>query len=108
MTAPLGLLPYGTVEERRQPRGSRDTRQIVLFDIVRTPAQRAFRITLLVAFLLHLPFVPTRLFTWLSIFWNAGPIELNDIDGEVVIPLDFDIVSEQTNPTPAPTAETAA
>lgn len=108
MTAPLRLLPYGTVEERRQPRGSRDTHSVALFDVVRAPAQRAFRITLIVAFLLHLPFIPTRLFTWLSILWNAGPIELNDMDGETIIPLDFDIVSEQTNPAPALTAETAA
>jgi len=108
VTARRALLPYETVEERRQPRGSRDTPQVARFDFVRAPGQRAFRITLLVAFLLHLPFVPTRLFTWLSILWNSGPIELNDIDGEVVIPIDFDLVSEQTNPAPAPTAETNA
>jgi len=108
MTAGLGLLPDGTGEEGRQPRGSGDTQQIALFDLVRAPAQRAFRITLIVAFLLHLPFVPTRLFTWLSILWNSGPIELNDMDGEVIIPIDFDIVSDPTNPAPAPTAETTA
>lgn len=107
MTARGPLLPYGTVEERGQHRGSRDTRSGVPFDLVRAPARRAFRVTLLVAFLLHLPFVPTRLFSWLSILWNAGPIELNDTDGEVVIPIDFDIVSEQTNPAlPPPPPET--
>lgn len=108
MTARRALLPYETVEERRQPRGSRDTPEVAQFDFVRAPAQRAFRITLLVAFLLHLPFVPTRLFAWLSVLWNSGPIELNDIDGEVVIPIDFDIVAEQTNSAPAPPAETNA
>ena len=94
VTARRALLPYETVEERRQPRGSRDTPEVARFDFVRAPAQRAFRITLIVAFLLHLPFVPTRLFTWLSIFWNSGPIEMNDIDGEVIIPIDFDLVAE--------------
>lgn len=100
MTARRPLLPYGTVEERGQHRGSGDTHARVPFDLVRTPAQRAFRLALIVAFLLHLPFVPTRLFTWLSLLWNSGPIELNDMDGEVVIPIDFDLVSEQTNPAP--------
>jgi len=105
MTPRRRLLPYGTVEERRQRRGSRDTPSGP-FGLVRVPAQRALRVTLIVAFLLHLPFVPTRLFTWMSILWNSGPIELNDMDGEVVIPLDFDLVSEPTDPAaPAKTAE---
>lgn len=108
VTALHRLLPYGAVEERRQPRGSNDTRKNALFELLRTPAQRAFRITLIVAFLLHLPFIPTRLFTWLSIFWNATSEEVPEEDGEVIIPIDFDIVSEQTNPAPAPTAETTA
>ncbi|HRI71716.1 MAG TPA: hypothetical protein PK156_46105 [Polyangium sp.] len=77
-------------------------------EFVRTPAQRAFRLTLIVAFLLHLPFVPTRLFAWMSILWNTGPTEIDDKDDELIIPIDFDIVSEPTNPAPAPTAETTA
>lgn len=107
MTARRRLLPYETVEERRQGRGSRDT-ALGPFGLVRAPAQRALRVAFVVAFLLHLPFVPTRLFTWLSLLWNSGPIELNDMDGEVVVPLDFDLVSEPEAPAgPAKPAETA-
>lgn len=107
MTARQRLLPYEIVDDRRQGRGSIDT-HLGPFGLVRAPAQKALRVALLVAILLHLPFVPTRFFTWMSLLWNSGPIELNDMDGEVVVPLDFDLVSEPTEPAaPAKPAETA-
>jgi hypothetical protein len=62
---------------------------------------------LIVAFLLHLPLIPTRLFLWMSILWNSNPAEVEDVDAEVIIPIDFDLVSEEEpKPAPAPTAET--
>lgn len=94
------------MEERGQRRGSLDTR-LGPFGLVRAPAQRTLGVALIVAILLHLPFVPTRFFTWMSLLWNSGPIELNDMDGEVVVPLDFDLVSEPTEPAaPAKPPET--
>ena len=96
------------MEGRSQTRGSSDTHAWAALVHVRSPAQRAFRIALIVAFLLHLPFVPTRLFLWMSILWNSGPIELADMDGEVIVPIDFDIVDDQTNSGAGPAATAAA
>ncbi|MBK9263597.1 MAG: hypothetical protein IPM54_27800 [Polyangiaceae bacterium] len=63
---------------------------------------------MIVALLVHLPFVPTRLFLWMSILWNSGPIELNDMDGEVIIPIDFDLVDDPSAAAPGPTTTAPA
>ncbi len=92
--------------ERSHHRGSKDTLQGALFEHVRMPARRAFTIAMIVALALHLPFIPSRLFLWLSIWWQADTTEEpNETDGEVIIPIDFDLEPGQTADPKAPVAE---
>src|SRR5262245_20930176 len=61
---------------------------------------RAFAIALWVALLLHVPLVPTRLFAWMRLALATSEVELTDLDGEVIVPIDFDL--EPAAPAAAP------
>jgi hypothetical protein len=56
-----------------------------------------------IAILLHLPFVPLRIFDWLNLLLNRPNVELSDMDGEVVIPIDLELdPNEGVAPPPPP------
>ncbi|MRG90577.1 hypothetical protein [Polyangium spumosum] len=62
-------------------------------------------VALTVALLLHVPLLPTRLFAWLSLLFGEE-MSMVDMDGEVVIPIDLDLVPGETaEPAPAPDPE---
>lgn len=79
-----------------QRRGSGDTRAdapSAVLPRVRAGTGRALRAALLVAFLLHLPFVP-NLSGWFEVLMNLRGGEVEDYDaGETIIPLDLDLLS---------------
>ena len=58
--------------------------------------------TIFIALLLHTPLVPTKIFDWLSILFGIQSMEIEEMDGEVLIPLDLDLDPGQTAP-PVPT-----
>ncbi|HVK64426.1 MAG TPA: hypothetical protein VM694_08130, partial [Polyangium sp.] len=98
------------MEQRTQARGQTDTKEApaTALSRLRAAAPRAFVVALTIALLLHLPLLPTRLFAWLSVLFG-DPIEMVDMEGEVVIPIDLDLVPGETRasasaPDPGPTA----
>ncbi|HSO00265.1 MAG TPA: hypothetical protein VLS89_18360, partial [Candidatus Nanopelagicales bacterium] len=63
---------------------------------VRGASQRDLRAALLVAFLLHLPFVPNPLSGWMEILLSLGDGEVEDYEaGETIIPLDLDLLASE-------------
>lgn len=64
---------------------------------------RAFRRALFVAFLLHLPLIPSRLFDWARILFLSPPADYDDADASAVIPIDLDLLGR--DPTPDPPAD---
>ncbi|MEZ4446547.1 MAG: hypothetical protein R3B72_46135 [Polyangiaceae bacterium] len=67
------------------------------------PPRRIFAVMLLVALVLHLPALPTRLSQWFA-FLIPTPSEPDEPQQGVVLPIDVDLLSE---PEPAATAEPA-
>jgi hypothetical protein len=75
---------------------------------------------MVVATLLHLPLVPVRFFDWLTLIFGAKQMEIADMDGEIVIPIDLDLIPGEpakagptaTDPTedtePAPDSSSTA
>jgi hypothetical protein len=80
----------------------------------RSARSRVFVIFLWFAALLHAPLIPTRLFDWLRLALNAGQVEMEELEGETIIPIDFDLMPEAPaaaappEPTPAPAPVAAA
>ncbi|MDI1479013.1 hypothetical protein [Polyangium sp. y55x31] len=97
------------MEQRTRPRGRTDTNEPATpLGRIRAAAPRAFVVTLTIALLLHVPLLPTRLFAWLSLLFGEE-MSMVDMEGEVVIPIDLDLVPGETAaPAPAPEPEPAA
>jgi hypothetical protein len=69
--------------------------------------ERAFRVTLAVAFLLHVPLLPLRVFDWVRISLFGAPADYDDPDAGAIIPIDLDLqardlVAEAPPPAPPP------
>lgn len=69
--------------------------------------ERAFRVALVVALLLHLPFLPLRVFDWARIALFGDPADYDDPDAGAIIPIDLDLqvrdlVAESPPPAPPP------
>ncbi|EYF01618.1 hypothetical protein [Chondromyces apiculatus] len=80
------------------------------FPGVRAASHRALRAALLVAFLVHIPLVPSPLAAWISMLLSLGEGEVTDYDDEpTIIPLDLDLLaSDPTAANQAPSADPAA
>ena len=65
--------------------------------------RRAFSIAVAVAFLLHLPFVPSNLGAWLQMVLQGHAADYDDRDAEALIPIDLDLMSDEPSPTAAGT-----
>ncbi|MGK3994035.1 hypothetical protein [Sorangium sp. So ce1024] len=87
--------------ERTPGRGSNNTtaarrvgRAAMVVPLVRAASQRALATAAAVALLLHLPLLPTPLFSWLeAMFALQG--ELTDYDaGETIVPVDLDLLAD--------------
>src|SRR5262249_27004540 len=63
--------------------------------------ERAFQRALAVALVLHLPFVPTRLFDWMHL--SLG--DYDDQDAQAIIPVELDLLARDPEPVAPPTAE---
>ena len=81
-----------------RPRGSSDT--VAWLAAARRPRlERAFQRALAIALVLHLPFVPTRLFDWMHL--SLG--DYDDKDAQAIIPVEFDLARDP-EPEAPPTA----
>lgn len=103
-----GAATVAPVGRGTHPRGEKDATAKSPPSLVRTAAPRAFVVTMLIAALVHAPLVPTRIFDWLSLLLGAQDVEIADMDGEVVIPIDLDLVPGQTAPAPRAKVEEPA
>ena len=56
-----------------------------------------------VAFILHLPFVPSNLGAWLQMALQGHATDYDDRDAEAIIPLDLDLMNDEPSPTAAGT-----
>jgi len=72
---------------------------------VRTGTQRAFAIALWIAALVHLPLLPSRMFDWMRVMLGARDAQLAEMDGEAIIPIDFDLEPSAPPAPPAPPAD---
>jgi hypothetical protein len=75
---------------------------------------RAFRVALAIAFFLHAPLVPLRIFEWARLALFGSPADYDDKDAQAVVPIDLDLVKDPEPeppavpppaPKPAPAAE---
>ncbi|AKT40424.1 hypothetical protein [Chondromyces crocatus] len=65
---------------------------------VRAASRRALQAALLIAFVVHLPFIPNPLATWLSVLLSLGDGEISDYEDEpTIIPIDLDLLSDDPN-----------
>lgn len=94
------------MEQRTRARGRTDTKEPTALGRIPAAAPRAFVVALTIALLLHLPLLPTRLFAWLSLLFGEE-MSMVDMEGEVVIPIDLDLVPGETA-APAPEPEPVA
>jgi hypothetical protein len=83
--------------------------------------RRAFAIAVTVAFILHLPFLPTNLGEWMQRMMQGSAADYDDHDASAIIPIDLDLMNDEpspsaestapppppTPPPPAPTGDTA-
>ncbi|UQA56543.1 hypothetical protein [Polyangium aurulentum] len=90
------------MERGTRPRGKKDTAESRVFPGTRDAGKRAFRIAMAIAILLHLPFVPLRIFDWLNLLLNRPKVELSDMDGEIVVPIDLELDPNEGAPPPPP------
>lgn len=58
---------------------------------------------MVVAFLLHLPFVPSNLGAWLRLALQDHATDDDDRDAEAILPLDLDLMNDEPSPTAAGT-----
>ena len=56
----------------------------------RDKGSRAFGVALLIAVILHFPFVPSNLSSWVRLLLEDRPDTVDEIEGEAIIPIDFD------------------
>jgi hypothetical protein len=61
-----------------------------------------FRLAIVVSLLLHVPFVPSNLSSWLRVLMTHGAADYDDPDAQAIIPIDLDLEA-----TPNPTAVAA-
>jgi hypothetical protein len=62
---------------------------------IRAASRRALPLALVIASLLHLPFLPTPLLAWIEAALSLRGAELADYDaGETIIPIDLDILAD--------------
>jgi hypothetical protein len=92
------------VERGTRKRGKEDTAESRVFGPIRDGGKRAFRIAMTIALLLHLPFVPLRIFDWLNLLLNRPKVELSDMDGDIVVPIDLELDPSTGAPPPPPPA----
>lgn len=52
--------------------------------------------------MVHLPLLPSRILPWLSDLLRAREVELLDVDGEAIIPIDLDLSPPEPPAPPAP------
>ncbi|WP_437693345.1 hypothetical protein [Sorangium sp. So ce176] len=101
--------------ERTPVRGSNNTttapragRGAGVVPLVRAASRRALATAAAVALLLHLPLLPTPLFSWLeAMFALRG--ELTDYDaGETIVPIDLDLLADDPSAVAAAPSATGA
>ncbi len=56
---------------------------------------------LVVSFVLHAPLLPNTLFSWVELMFSTPPPEADELDGDVIIPIELDLLGE---PGAAPAA----
>jgi hypothetical protein len=61
--------------------------------------RRAFAIAVTVAFILHLPFLPSNLGAWLQRVLQGSATDYDDRDASAIIPIDLDLMNEEPSPT---------
>lgn len=65
----------------------------------RSLPRRAFAIAVTVAFVLHLPLVPSKLNEWLQLLLQGQAADYDDRDAKAIIPIDLDLLNEEPSPT---------
>ncbi len=65
--------------------------------------RRAFAIAVTVAFILHLPLLPSNLGAWLQRVLQGSATDYDDHDAAAIIPIDLDLMNEEPSPTAAGT-----
>lgn len=81
-------------------RGKGDT-PAALFP-TRSPSLRALLFALGIALVLHAPLIPSRLFLWLQLYMMMQGGDAEELEGEVVLPMDLDLMDDATGMTAAP------
>jgi hypothetical protein len=66
--------------------------------------RRAFAIAVAVAFVLHLPFLPSNLGAWMERMLHGNAADYDDRDASAIIPIDLDLMNDEPSPTAAGTA----
>jgi hypothetical protein len=65
--------------------------------------RRAFAIAVTVAFILHLPLVPSKLNEWLRLVLQGQAADYDDPNAKAIVPIDLDLLNEEPSPTAAGT-----
>jgi hypothetical protein len=63
--------------------------------------ESAFAKALVIAFVLHLPFFPTRVFDWLRLVLSSGG-DYDDRDAQAIVPIDLDLLAKDPVPESPP------
>jgi hypothetical protein len=66
--------------------------------------RRAFAIAVTVAFILHLPLLPSNLGAWLQRVLQGSATDYDDHDASAIIPIDLDLMNDEPSPSAASTA----